>query len=111
MTLKNCEKVQHKFRTCNFLILSPVALYVLIDKRAIFCQVTVYRPRTLHKMHIILPSIECIPNFSMARKFTLQLSRRYHETHTKMRNFTFDLLCLEKTKEHRLDANYHPLVS
>jgi hypothetical protein len=108
MTLKNWEKVQHKFARAIFLSCPPLhfQLYVLIDKRAIFCQVTVYRSRTLHKMHLILRSIGRIPlpkmQSSMARKFTLQLSRRYNEKHTKMRYFTFDPLCLEKTKEHRL---------
>ncbi len=85
MTLKNWEKVQHKFARAIFLSCPPLhlQLYVLIDKRAIFCQVTVYRSRTVQKMDIILPPIEYIPHFSMARKFTLYLLRRYNEKHNK----------------------------
>ncbi len=58
---------------------------MLIDKRAIFCQVTVYRSRTLHKMDLILSTIEYIPQLQscVARKFTLQLLRRCNEKHIR----------------------------
>jgi hypothetical protein len=48
----------------------------------------------------------------MARKFTLQTLRRYDVKPPKKqhkRNFTFDLPCLQKAKQHSLGANHSPL--
>ncbi len=38
----------------------------------------------------------------MARKFTLQPLRKYNVKHTKVRNFLFDMPCLEITEEHKV---------
>jgi len=45
----------------------------------------------------------------MACKFMLQPLRRYNIKHSKMHNFTLDMLWLEKTKENGQCAKLHPL--
>jgi hypothetical protein len=49
----------------------------------------------------------------MAHKFMLQLSRRYDIKRTEKTaqtyNFTFDVRCLEKSKQHRRGTNQRPL--
>jgi hypothetical protein len=66
---------------------------------------------TVRKVGLILRSIQRRPQMqlSMARKFRLLSLSRYNVKHSKMRNFTFDVPWREKTKEHRLGANQHPL--
>jgi hypothetical protein len=55
---------------------------------------------TVRKMNLILHSIERMlqTQLSMARRFKLQVLRRYNVKFSKMRNFTFDTLGLEKLK-------------
>ncbi len=69
-----------------------------------------YFHHTVRKMDLILRPIERRPQmqFSMARRFKLQLLRRYGVKFYKMRNFTIGPPWLGKTKEHRSEANQHP---
>ncbi len=55
---------------------------------------------TVRKMDLILSPIERRPQmqFSMARRFKLQLLRRYSIKFSKMCNFTFETLRLDKLK-------------
>jgi hypothetical protein len=55
---------------------------------------------TVRKMDLILRPIERRPQmqFSMARRFKLQLLRRYSVKFSKMRNFTLETLRLDKLK-------------
>jgi hypothetical protein len=60
----------------------------------------IYRIHTVRKMDLILRSIERRPQmqFSIARRFMLQLLRRYCVRFCKMRNFTLGAPCLGKLK-------------
>ncbi len=57
-------------------------------------------PCTVRKMDLILRPIERRPQmqFSIARRFKLQLLRRYSVKLSKMRNFTLETLRLDKLK-------------
>jgi hypothetical protein len=72
--------------------------------------VTTGTPRKLFKMDLILCSMEYIlkMQFSMTRKFILQLLQRSNVKLTKLRNFTFDAPYLEKTKEHGGRGGFKP---